>query len=166
MGFFELIWPIFFPLCGAIISVAHIRLKQYTDAQALGCFLMWQLAVGLGIGLLYGGLGHLFFADKVAASIGWPVGNPFQREVGIWDTVMGLTAILCLKYGEDFWRAVIIGPGLFLVAAGAGHVWELMAHGNTSVNNAGAVMYFDLLYPLFLAALFLLYQREKKKTPQ
>jgi hypothetical protein len=126
---------------------------------------MWQLAIGFGLSYIYGGMGHLFFADRVAESIGWPAGNPFQREVGMWDAAMGIAGLLCLKFREEYWTAILIGGGLFSLLAGLGHVWELVVHNDTSPNNAGAVMYIDLLYPLFLAALLIWY-RSKADEPR
>ena len=90
MSIFAQVWPFIIPAIAAIIAIIHIRLKNLSEAEALGIFLMWQIAVGLGPGYLYAGLGHLFAADIVAESIGWPVGSPFQREVGIWDASLGI----------------------------------------------------------------------------
>jgi hypothetical protein len=70
MGIFEIIWPIFFPLLAGIISLVHIRLKKYSGPEAIGNFLMWQLAVGFGIAYIWAGMGHLLLSDKVAESIG------------------------------------------------------------------------------------------------
>lgn len=159
----DVIWPVFFPLLAAIISIIHIHVKKYTGTAAVGNFLMWQLAVGFGLSLLYGGFGHLVFPNQVAESIGWPTGSPFQREVGMWDAAMGITGLLCLKFKDEFWVAMVAGPGLFYFGAGLGHLWELMAKGDTAPNNAGGVMYIDLFYPIFLAALLIWYW--KKKSP-
>jgi hypothetical protein len=122
---------------------------------ALENFLMWQLAAGLGLSLLWGGFGHLVLPDRIAESIGWPTGSPFQREVGIWDAAMGIVGLLCLKFRGEFWTAAIIGAGLFQFGAGLGHVGELVINGNAAPGNAGTVMYLDLLYPIFLACLLL-----------
>ena len=165
----QILWPVFFPLLGAIIAAIHIYARKYTGVAALEIVLMWQLAVGLGLSLLYGGIGHLFVPDQVAESIGWPVGSPFQREVGIWDLAMGIVGLLCLKFRGEFWTAMIAGAGIFCMGAGLGHVWELVVNGNTAPNNAGTVMYFDLLYPVFLVILLVacrnLYARTGSKTP-
>jgi len=161
MGIVELVWPVFFPLLGAIIALIHIRWKKMERAEAVGTFLMWQLAIGFGLSYLYAATGHLLLADKVAESIGWPAGSPFQREVGMWDGAMGICGLLCLKFREDFWTAVIIGFGIFSISAGLGHVYELVAHADFSPNNAGAVMYIDLFYPLILAGLLIWYRRER-----
>jgi hypothetical protein len=156
------IWPLFFPLLGAAVSLVNIGFRKYRGAQAVGNFLMWQLALGLGLSFLYAGMGHLLFPDMVARSIGWPVGSPFQSEVGMWDAAMGLTGLLCLKFRGEFWIAVVTGMGLFSVSAGIGHIYELVARGDTAPNNAGVVMYMDILYPLFLAALLVMVWRARQ----
>lgn len=160
MSIVELAWPVFFPLVAGIVAVIHIKVKDLHGSQALEIFLMWQIAIGLGFGYLYAAMGHLFAADKVAESIGWPAGSPFQREVGMWDASLGIVALLCLKFrNTGFWTATILGIGIFSVAAGLGHVYEMLIHGDYSPNNAGPVMYVDLFYPLILIALLWLLLR-------
>ncbi|MFA4850789.1 MAG: DUF6790 family protein, partial [Methanoregula sp.] len=83
------------------------------------------------------------------------------REVGMWDAAIGIVGILCLKYRDHFWLATIIGGGLFLFGAGLGHVYEFIAHGDVSPNNIGGVLWVDLLFPILLAVLYLLYHKEK-----
>ena len=164
MSILELIWPFFFPLVAAVIALIHIRTKNHHGTQALEIFLMWQIGVGLGLEYVYAGLGHLLFADQIAQSIGWPAGNPFQREVGIWDAAMGFIGLLCLKVrDEGFWTATVLGTGIFSAGAGLGHVYELVVNGNNAPNNAGPVMYLDLLYPVFLVALLYLLHRKRRE---
>jgi len=161
MGIAEVIWPLFFPALGAAVSIVHIRVRRYKGPQVLETVLMWQLALGLGLSYLYAGIGHLLVPDAVAASIGWAPGSPFQREVGMWDAAMGIIGLLCLKFREEFWIAFLTGAGLFSVSAGIGHIYELVANGNTAPNNAGTVMYMDILYPLVLAALLVMVWRAR-----
>lgn len=167
MSFADLVWPVFFPLLAAVISAVHIYVKKYTGAAAIGNFLMWQLAAGFGLSLLWGGFGHLVFPDRVAESIGWPAGSPFQREVGMWDAAMGITGLLCLKFRDEFWIAMIAGAGLFSIGAGLGHLWELFVHGDTAPDNAGTILYVDLFYPILLAVLYLWYRKKAgSETPE
>jgi len=167
MDFIAALWPFFLPLFAVIIAFIHIRWKHLAGWQAIGTVLMWQLVIGLGIGLIFAGLGHLLMPDPVAASIGWAPGSPFQREVGMWDLSLGIVAVLCLVFrDEGFWTAAIIGTGFFYVAAGLGHVYELVVHGDTAVYNAGAVMYLDLFYPFILAGLLILYHVKKQEAAQ
>jgi hypothetical protein len=164
MSIFELIWPFFFPLVAAVIAGIHIRVKNHQGTQAIETFLMWQIGVGFGLGYIYAGMGHLFVADKVAESIGWPVGSPFQREVGMWDAAMGIVGLLCLKFRDTgFWTATVIGAGIFSVSAGFGHVYEMVVNGNYAPNNAGPVMYMDILYPVFLIALLWMSHRKRSE---
>jgi hypothetical protein len=161
------IWPFFLPVLALIIALVHIRWKHLAGWQAIGSILMWQLAIGLGLGLIWAGLGHLMMPDTVAESIGWPTGSPFQHEVGMWDVALGIVGVLCLVFrDEGFWTATIIGTGIFFVGAGLGHVYELVAHGDTAAYNAGAVMYLDLFYPLLLAALLILYHSKRSEAEQ
>jgi hypothetical protein len=62
-----------------------------------------------------------------------------------------------------FWIATVIGTGIFYIGAGLGHVYEMVAFGNYSPNNAGPVMYMDLFYPFFLAGLLILYYTRKER---
>ena len=158
------LWPLFFPLLGAAIALIHIRMKRCEGVQRLELFLMWQLAVGLGLSMAYSGFGHLVVPDQVAESIGWPTGSPFQQEVGMWDFAMGIVGLLCLKFrSEGFWTATILGTGIFLIGAGLGHVYEMVVNGNFAPNNAGVVMYMDIFYPLLLAGLLVWYHRKKNE---
>jgi len=159
------LWPFLLPVLAALLAIIHIRWKRISGWQAIGTVLMWQLVIGLGLGLIWAGLGHLLMPDQVAASIGWPEGSPFQREVGMWDLSLGIVAVLCLVFrDEGFWTATIISTGVFSFSAGLGHVYELVIHGDTALYNAGAVMYLDLFYPLILAALLVLYHVKKKEA--
>jgi hypothetical protein len=163
MGLMDILWALLFPLLGAIIALIQItREKKTADShRKLEIILMWQIVCGLGLSLVWGGIGHLLFSDRVAESIGWATGSPFQREVGMWDASIGVVGILCLKFRDNFWLATIIGGGLFLFSAGLGHVYEFVAHGDVSPNNVGGVLWVDLLFPIFLAALYLFYHKEK-----
>lgn len=164
MSIMDLIWPLFFPLLALVIAAIHIGIKKTTGAAILEIVLMWQLAAGWGLSLLFGGVGHLLFPDQVAASIGWAAGSPFQREVGMWDAAMGIVGLLCLKFRDGFWIAMIAGAGIFSVSAGIGHVWELVVHGNTAPDNAGTIMYVDIMYPVILVILYIVWRKMAAKT--
>ena len=163
MGLMEILWALLFPLLGAIVALIQITKEKKTadTHRKLEIILMWQLVCGLGLSLLWGGICHLLISDQVAESIGWATGSPFQREVGMWDASIGIVGILCLKFRNHFWLATIIGGGLFLFSAGLGHVYEFIVHGDASPNNIGGVLWIDLLFPIFLAALYLLYHKER-----
>lgn len=101
---------------------------------------------------------HTIWADAVAASIGWPAGNPFQIEVAGANLGIGLVGFLGF-WRRHFWLPFVVAKMGFTWTAGVVHVVELVHQGNTAVNNAGPILYWDFLAPLALLALVLL-QRE------
>ena len=58
---------------------------------------MYVLGVSGAIGM-FNVVAHTVFARDVAASIGWPAGNPFQTEVGFANMAIGIVGFAC------FWR--------------------------------------------------------------
>lgn len=94
------IMAFFLPILAIFIALIHIRWKHLAGWQAIGSVLMWQLAIGLGVSLIWAGFGHLLMPDQVATSIGWQTGSPFQREVGMWDLALGIVAVLCLIFRD------------------------------------------------------------------
>ncbi|WP_292347049.1 MULTISPECIES: DUF6790 family protein [unclassified Methanoregula] len=84
----ELVWPFFLPVVAVVAGIIHVKAKDLHGPQAIGPFFMRQIVIGLGFGCVYAAMGRLFAADRVAASIGWPAGSPFQRKVGMWDASM------------------------------------------------------------------------------
>jgi hypothetical protein len=58
-------------------------------------------------------LGHFFFADQVAESIGWAIGSPFQREVAFANLAEGILGLMCLKWRGSFWLATIVSYSIF-----------------------------------------------------
>ncbi|WAI02219.1 hypothetical protein OU421_04935 [Methanogenium organophilum] len=57
------LWPLVFPLLGAVIALIHIRVKGHEGVKRLETVLMWQIAIGLGLNMAYSGFGHLVIPD-------------------------------------------------------------------------------------------------------
>jgi hypothetical protein len=104
------------------------------------------------------GSGHIFTPDRVAESIGWPKGNPFQFEVGLASISYGTLGAFASSFGPDWWLAAIVAYSIFYLGAAAGHVRELVFRGNRSPGNAGLVFVLDIAVPIFLIALYVLYR--------
>ena len=62
---------------------------------------MYVLGVSGAIGM-FNVVMHTVFANDVAASIGWPAGNPFQTEVGFANLAIGIVGFACF-WRYDFW---------------------------------------------------------------
>ena len=148
------------PLAGGIgfVLVTVVQLVLHGTAEweerTLESALLWLVGVQ---GLLIG-LGHLLSPDRVADSIGWPKGNPFQFEVGLASVSYGTLGVLSVGQGQAWWLATIVAYSIFYLGAAAGHVRELVVRGNRSPGNAGAVLVLDVAVPLFLIVLYALYR--------
>jgi hypothetical protein len=120
---------------------------------------LWLLVVDVGLGGVFGFIGHTVFAETAAKSIGWPAGNPFQTEVAIANLAVGTLGILCYWLRAQFWTATVIATFVWPVGDGVGHIQQIIVAHNYHPNNAGAAVLFnDIGIPLILVAL-LVYQR-------
>ena len=63
----------------------------------------------------------------------------------------------------DLRLAAIVGPSLFTLGAAAGHIREMVEHGNFAPGNAGVIFYMDILIPAF--GLGLLYATRRRSAP-
>lgn len=114
---------------------------------------MWLLVIDVGIQGVFAFIGHTVFADRVAASIGFPAGNPFQTEVAVANLAFGALGILCYWLRSDFWTATVIGASVWLLGNAAGHIEQIIVAQNYQPNNAGAALYSDIVVPLVIIAL-------------
>ena len=151
----------FFFIVSLIVAAVHLyRDKEpRTGARIVQIFLLWLLVIDVGIGLIFGFIGHTVFADRAAASIGWPAGNPFQTEVAIANLAFGTLGTLCYWFRAEFWSATVIGASVWQLGDAVGHIQQIIIAQNYSPNNAGAALFFnDIVIPLILIAL-LVYRR-------
>lgn len=159
--------PIIFIAITIIGALAQI-LREWPrsdNARRAEIFLNWAFLVIIGIGGIWAFIGHTLFADLVAESIGWPVGNPFQQEVALANLAIGVLGILALLIPGTFRIAPLIAYAIFMMGAGIGHIWQIISNQNLSENNAGLVLWLDLCMPMILIGLYLLSEwLQKHKT--
>ena len=144
-----------FVIFALLVAALHI----YRDRQALTTeriakiLLLWLLVIGVGLGGIMAFIGHTLFASSTAASIGWPAGNPFQTEVAVANLAIGVLGVLCYWLRDNFWVATVIANSVFQLGAAVVHVNQIVVAHNYQPNNAGIVLYTDILVPLILIAL-------------
>jgi len=124
--------------------------------MATHTFLLWFLVIGIGVTGIIAFSGHFFNADEIAEKIGWPKGNPFQREIAFTNLGIGIAGVLCFLFRDGFWLAVIVMYSVFSIGAGIGHIYEQKKNENVAEYNTGAVVAFDLFMPVVLIALWIL----------
>jgi len=147
----------FFYIIGLLIGfIAAIISKQSFSTQSYAHTVMqYFLLIGVGVPLVIGFIGHVFQSDLAARRLGWPTGNPFQKELGFWDGASGVTAIVGFWIHGKFWLAAILFNGIFWIFAGILHIWEMIHKKNYHADNvATAVM--DFIVPITLIILYVL----------
>jgi hypothetical protein len=148
------------PLLGAIIHL-FVSKKPRSLNRITELLLLWYLGVGIGVGSLFSGLVQVISPEIVAQSTGWGY-SPFLREVGFANISYGILGLLAVRF-RNFWAPAIIAYAVFMWGAAAGHIYEIQQNANLSGGNAGTVLYLDILMPLFLIILLLVYHKTLKK---
>jgi hypothetical protein len=152
-------------ILGIIISSVVIisGLRERTRAKVFEVITMVTFGIG-GFVSITSFILHFFFSDMVASSIGWPVGNPFQKEVAGANLALGMLGFLGF-WRRDFWLPYVISKTAFLWIAGITHVIELTQNQNIAPGNAGLTLYMDFLWPLIYMLLLWLANRYGKPAP-
>ena len=114
---------------------------------------MWLLVIAVGLGSILAFFGHTVFAARTAESIGWPSGNPFQTEVAVANLAFGIVGVLCYWLRGNFWVSTAIAIAIFQLGAAAVHIQQIIVAQNYSPDNAGIILYTDIITPLILIGL-------------
>jgi hypothetical protein len=148
---------LFFVLSVIAAAIHLVRDRNpRTFRRVAEIFLLWLLVIFVGLGGVFGFIGHTVFADRAAASIGWPAGNPFQTEVAVANLAFGVLGVLCYWFRSEFWLATVIGSSVWQLGDAVGHVQQIVVANNWSPNNAGPALYADVLVPLILITLLVI----------
>lgn len=84
--------------------------------------------------------------------------KPFQKEVAAADAAFGVLGIVAFIIWDNFLVATVIGASIMRFLTGVGHVLEIRKNRNVSTYNAGSVVYFDLLIPVAMIVLLVLWK--------
>jgi hypothetical protein len=151
-------------LIGATVQV-FVQKRPRTRARVLEVVLVWQLAVSVGVGSIFAAAAHLFFPDQVARSIGWATGSPFQMENAFGDLGYGALGVLCIWFRNKFWEATVIMSSISLLGDAYGHIYQLVAHNDHAPDNAGAILYMDIIIPLVVIVLLVALRATAERQP-
>ena len=143
-------------LVATAIHLAVTREHRWDSAVEL--LLLYSMGIAGFRGIFGGFVMHFFFADQVAASIGWDAGSPFQTEVAFANLAIGVLGAGTFWW-RDFWLPYLIVSSIFAWGAGLTHMLDLVHAGNDAPNNAGPILYADVLMPVARILLYLLYRR-------
>lgn len=157
---------IFTGIIGVIVSLFQIFLskKPRTKTRVLEVFLLNYLVFIVGLTGLMAFYAHAFMAAQTAESIGWAPGSPFQFEIAGANLAVGVGGILCIWFRDKFWLATIIINGILLEVAAYGHIQQIIVAHDYAPNNAGMVLYTDIIAPIVGIILYILYRRAQKEA--
>lgn len=148
-------------LLSVLLPLVHLSLSKgaKTPRRVVHLLLLYALVFDVGIvGLVFGFIPHVFFADETAKLIGWPPGSPFQFEVGFHDGAWGLLGFLCLRFGGSFWLATGLGWSFFMIGAAYGHIVDALRESNYASYNFLPI-FTDSFIAIWLLILLYLYHR-------
>jgi len=121
-----------------VLPLVHLGLSKQprTRVRVIRLLLLYALVLDVGfVGLIFGFIPHVFFADQTAKAIGWPPGSPFQFEVGVHDGAWGVLGFFCLWGDGSFWLATGLGWALFMLGATYGHIYQTLHEGDYAPYN-------------------------------
>ncbi len=150
---------VYITLFSIVISAGiHLILSRKTSTRIkIEIVLMHAIGISGFMGIV-NFIGHAFFSDVLANSIGWPAGNPFQMEVAGANLAIGLIGYLGF-WRRDFWLPYIIARTCFMWTAGTIHIIEIIKNQNLSPGNAGPILYWDFLWPILMIILYIIHIR-------
>ena len=136
-----------------VLGLGGLRLSGGPEASPPVA--QWLLLLSVGVQGLVASYGHLLRSEEVAASIGW-TSNPFQIEIGYANLGLGIAGVVSpwLGVGGAWGVACFYVP--FTLGAAAGHIRQIRAEGNLAPNNAGPILWIDVLGPLTLVSALIL----------
>ena len=143
--------PLILTVVGVVLQVIIAK------TPLIEAILHYFLIMFVGVAGILAFLGHTLKADEVARKIGWPVKSGFQFEVACANLSFGILGILCIWLRGNFWIATAVGYSVFLLGAAYGHIREMVTKGNLNPYNAGWPLVMDILKPVILLVLFVLY---------
>jgi hypothetical protein len=126
--------------------------KPISRALVIEKLLSWFVFWTVGALYFYNAVFHIFFGQLAAHYIGWE-DSPFQLEVGMASFGFAVVGFLAAFRSFDLRLAAIVGPGIFMLGAAAGHVYQMITAHNFAPGNAGIIFWSDILLPLFGFAL-------------
>src|SRR5258707_11159137 len=147
-----------------VIAAVRVYLDKQprTKGRVVETFLVWLLVICVGVASVLTFVADAFFADRMAASLGWPAGNPFQSLVAVANLSVGVLGILCYWIRGNFWVATGIGFSILWLGAGAVHIKDFWVSWNYAPNNAVATPYMAILGPMVLIALLIYGKRARQ----
>jgi hypothetical protein len=140
----------------------HRDSRPRTRARTLEIFLLWWLALPVGLAGVLGAAVHVFDGPATAEEIGFTRGDGgFQFENAMGDLAIGVTGLLCIRFRGLFWFAVLLVTAIQYYGDAYGHFHQWIENDNTEVGNVGPPLWSDLIIPTVGLVLYGLYAKAR-----
>jgi hypothetical protein len=152
-----------FLVMGLIVSAVAITRapRPVSGALAVEKVLAWYVFCNIGLMFFVNFVFHVFFGQMAAAFIGW-ADSPFQVEVGVASLGFSIAGFIAAFASFDRRLVAVIGPSIFSLGAGVGHIRQMITEHNFAPGNAGVIFYLDFIIPIFGLTLLWLQHRYAK----
>lgn len=138
----------------AAVAIARAP-RPVGGALVVEKLLAWYVLCNIGLMFFVNFVFHVFFGQLAAAFIGW-ADSPFQVEVGTASLGFSIAGFVAAFASFDRRLVAVIGPSIFSLGAGLGHIRQMVTAHNFAPGNAGIIFYLDFIIPaLGLALLWL-----------
>jgi len=139
----------------AVVQILKIAPERRQAEIVYEIVFKWFVLFSVGVTYFYNFIVHTFFGEQSAQFIGW-ANSPFQLEVGF--ASLGYAVVGFIAFKKIWWLrlAAVVGPGLFMLGAAGGHVYQMIVASNFAPGNAGIMFYSDLFLPAFGVAMLVL----------
>ena len=143
---------------GFLVHWLLVRPLKYP--QVIELLLLYQLVFNLGFLGMLSFFGLTFMPDRVASELGWVI-CPFQQELANVNLGYGVVGILSIWFRGYFWTATIISACIWLFGDGIHHFLNVVHGFDISNGKLGIIFYTDILIPLVLAVLLVMYHKTR-----
>jgi hypothetical protein len=138
----------------------HRRPDPHGRARTLEVYLLWWLALAIGVASALAAAEHVFNGAQTAAMIGFTRGDGgFQFENAMGDLSIGVVGLLCLRIRGTFWLAVLVVTAVQYYGDMVGHLYQWLANGNTHSGNIGPPLAVDIIVPTVGICLYAAWRR-------
>ena len=140
----------------AIIQIA-VSKKNLHLVHVVEIFLHYMIPLNIGVMSLIAFIAHAFFSVRTALMIGWEANSPFQFEVAMANLGLGIVGILSIWLKRGFWLSTVISYVVLALGCAWLHLTMVANIGIAPLNYSIYLYANDLIIPIVLLALVLLY---------
>lgn len=143
-------FPLTFTVLGLLFAGVQILLTPppRPPGSSAEAVLRWFLFFGVGVSYFYNFICHVFFGEMAAKFIGWAQ-SPFQAEVGWASLGFAVLGFMSFRPHRALRVGTIAAVACFMLGAAIGHIYQIVTTHDLAPGNAGGMLWFDVLLPLF-----------------